>query len=284
MGRLLVFLFKYRTFFLFLLLELICIPLIVSNNDYQRSVYINSASNLIGVINEKTNNINEYLELRSVNRKLAEENEQLRILLKAATGLSSSNLLDSHHYTILADPADTMHYIVRAAEIIKNDIHHTSNFFMINKGAKDGIRPEMGVVNSFGVVGKIRAVSKNYAQGISLLNIRNTFSAKHWNSGRIGTVQWDGKNPKIAQLLFITPDVKVQRGDTVVTSSYNAIFPKNMMIGIVKNVTPGKENTYLDINISLSADFGKLSYVYVIENIHKHEQDSLHIAKPAHLQ
>ena len=281
MGQLLAFLVKYRAFFLFLFLELICIWLIVSNNDYQRSAYINSSSSLIGSINETSDNVSEYLGLKRVNRELAEENARLRALLLATKMSPLDSLID---YMIPADSTDTMEYVVRAAEIIRNDIHQTSNFFMINKGAKDGIKPEMGVVSSFGIIGKIRSVSKNYAQGISLLNTRNSFSAKHQNSGRIGTVQWDGRDPKLAQLLFITPDVNVQKGDTVVTSSYNAIFPKDLLIGIVEDVVPDANNTYLNIDLLLSVDFGKLSYVYVIENIRKPEQDSLSNANPLNLQ
>lgn len=281
MGQLLAFLVKYRAFFLFLFLELICIWLIVSNNDYQRSAYINSSSSLIGSINETSDNVGEYLGLKRVNRELAEENARLRALLLATTGNPIDSLAD---YSVPTDSTDTIQYVVRAAEIIRNDIHQTNNFFMINKGSRDGIQPEMGVVNTFGIVGKIRSVSRNYATGISLLNTRNSFSAKHQISGRIGTVQWDGRDPKVAQLLFITPDVNVQKGDTVVTSSYNAIFPKDLMIGIVKNVAPDANNTYLNIDVSLGADFGKLSYVYVIENIRKPEQDSLSNANPLDLQ
>ncbi len=74
MGQLLAFLVKYRAFFIFLFLELICISLIVSNNDYQRSAYLKSSSSLIGSITESSDNIGEYFGLKRVNRELAEEN------------------------------------------------------------------------------------------------------------------------------------------------------------------------------------------------------------------
>lgn len=272
MGQLLAFLVKYRAFFTFLFLELVCIWLIVSNNDYQRSAYINSSSNIIGSINETSDNIGDYFGLRRVNRELAEENAKLRaqLLMNSQTPLDSLS-----HFSIEADSADTMQYLLTSAEVESNSIRNANNFFMINKGSDHGIKPEMGVINTFGVVGKIRSVSKNYSSGISLLNTRNSFSAKHQSSGRNGTIQWDGRDPKVAQLLYITPDVIVQVGDTIVTSSYNAIFPKNMMIGTIKNSTIDANNAYLNIDITLSVDFGRLSYVYVIENIRKPEQDSL---------
>lgn len=277
MGQLLAFLVKYRAFFIFLFLEVICISLIVSNNDYQRSAYLKSSSSLIGSITESSDNVSEYFGLKRVNRELAEENARLRELLLANPKAVPDSL---GSYTIEADTADSMEYLLRSAEIVRNDIRQANNFFMINKGSKDGIRAEMGVVSPSGVVGKIRSVSRNYSEGISLLNTRNSFSAKHKSSNRIGTVQWDGLDPKIAKLLFITPDVNMQMGDTIVTSSFNAIFPKELIIGTVKSSQRDANNTYLNIDIALSVDFGKLSYVYVIENVRKAEQDSLSNSNP----
>lgn len=277
MGQLLAFLVKYRAFFIFLFLELICISLIVSNNDYQRSVYLKSSNGLIGSITESSDNIGEYFGLRRVNRELADENARLREMLLSRPGISIDSL---SNYTIESDSTDSLEYRLRSAEIVRNNIRLANNFFMINKGTKDGIKAEMGVVSPSGVVGKIRYASRNYAEGISLLNTRNSFSAKHKNSDRIGTVQWDGVDPKVAKLLFITPDVNIQVGDTIVTSSFNAVFPKNLIIGTVRQSERDANNTYLDIDIDLSVDFGRLSYVYVIENIRKPEQDSLSNINP----
>ncbi|OEK02523.1 rod shape-determining protein MreC [Roseivirga sp. 4D4] len=281
MGQLLAFLVKYRAFFIFLFLELICISLIVSNNDYQRSAYLKSSNGLIGSITESSDNIGEYFGLRRVNRELAEENARLRELLLSKPGISIDSL---SNYTIESDSTDSLEYVLRSAEIVRNNIRMANNFFMINKGTKDGIKAEMGVVSPSGVVGKIRYASKNYAEGISLLNTRNSFSAKHKNSDRIGTVQWDGVDPKVAKLLFITPDVNMQVGDTIVTSSFNAVFPKNLIIGTVKSSQRDANNTYLDVDVDLSVDFGRLSYVYVIENIRKPEQDSLSNTNPLDIQ
>jgi len=277
MGQLLAFLVKYRAFFIFLFLELICISLIVSNNDYQRSAYLKSSNGLIGSITESSDNIGEYFGLRRVNRELADENARLREMLLSRPGISIDSL---SNYTIESDSTDSLEYRLRSAEIVRNNIRLANNFFMINKGTKDGIKAEMGVVSPSGVVGKIRYATLNYAEGISLLNTRNSFSAKHKNSDRIGTVQWDGVDPKVAKLLFITPDVNIQVGDTIVTSSFNAVFPKNLIIGTVRQSERDANNTYLDIDIDLSVDFGRLSYVYVIENIRKPEQDSLSNINP----
>ncbi|GHE53705.1 cell shape-determining protein MreC [Roseivirga thermotolerans] len=228
----------------------------------------------VGTINESTGNISEYFSLKKTNQQLAEENARLRSLLLSLEPLPTDSLAGN---LIPVDSADTtaLSFELITAEIIRNDIRSTKNFFMINKGAKDGIEEGMGVINSLGVVGKIRGVSKEFSEGISLLNIKNPTSVKHQPSGRMGTVLWEGVNPKTARLLYLTPDVPVEPGDTIVTSGYNAIFPKEIMVGTVRSSEPDKNNTYLNIEIDLSVDFGSLSFVYIIKNHKKPEQDSL---------
>lgn len=272
MGQLLSFLYRFRAFFTFLLFELICIWLIVRHNDYQRSSFANATSDLVGSVNETSDNITDYFKLRKVNKELAAENARLRSLVLSQEPLPTDSLST---LILETDTTDSVHYQLIPAEVVRNSIRNTNNFFMLNKGSKDGIKAGMGVINSAGVVGKIRGVSKNYSEGISLLNTRNPVSAKHLRSGRMGTVLWTGTNPEVAQLQFITPDVEVMPGDSVVTSSYNSIFPKDVMIGTVLTSEPDKNNTYLNISIDLEVAFGSLSYVYVVENIYKQEQDSL---------
>lgn len=282
MRQLLAFLVKYRAFLLFLLLETFCVWLIVQNNDYQRSAFTNSSSQLVGSINQTSKNVGDYFRLGKVNEELAAENARLKALLfSEETVVPLDSMLSQE---IDKDTTDRIQYILMPAEIIRNEIHLANNFFMINKGAESGIEPGMGVINSFGVVGTIRSVSENFAEGISLLNTRNKVSVLHKNSGRLGTVLWDGRDPKKAPLLYVTPDIQPQKGDSIVTSSYNAVFPKEVLIGTVEEVTRDENNTYLQIRVNLSVDFAKLSYVYVIKNELKVEQDSLMNLIPIDLQ
>ena len=253
--------------------------MIVGNNDYQRTAFINGASGFIGSVNKTSNSIGDYFELSRVNEELAEENARLREQLLSQQR-TKVQLDSAEQVTIATDSTDTVQYILRQAEVVQNSIRNANNFFMINKGSRDSIKPDMGVVNSFGVVGKIRSVSERFAQGVSVLNTKNPISVKHAPSGRVGTLQWGGTDPKFSDLIYITPDVSVQIGDTIVTSSYNAIFPKEMMVGTVASVSEDSNRTYLQIQVELSVDYGRLSYVYVIENQHKAELDSLVESNP----
>ena len=67
----------------------------------------------------------------------------------------------------------------------------------------------------------------------------------------------------------------VEPGQEIVTSGYNAVFPEGIPIGKVKEVSQGNETNYLDITITLGADFSKLNFVYLVKNDLREEIDSL---------
>jgi rod shape-determining protein MreC len=73
---------------------------------------------------------------------------------------------------------------------------------------------------------------------------------------------------------------KVVKGDTVVTSDYNAVFPPNIPIGIVAKVGVEKDDTFHDIKVMLFTQFSTLKYVYVIKNRLANQQASLEASKP----
>jgi len=78
-------------------------------------------------------------------------------------------------------------------------------------------------------------------------------------------------NSTTATLEEIPKHVPVKEGDTVVTSGYSQLFPRNIMIGVVKKVKSYPDKTFLDVTVSLSTDFGNLGYVYIARNLRKQE-------------
>jgi rod shape-determining protein MreC len=73
---------------------------------------------------------------------------------------------------------------------------------------------------------------------------------------------------------------KVVKGDTIVTSDYNAVYPPNVPIGIVAKVGLQDDGTFHDIRVMLLTRFSTLRYVYVIENKFAGQQAKLEQAKP----
>jgi rod shape-determining protein MreC len=110
---------------------------------------------------------------------------------------------------------------------------------------------------------------------MSLLNIDMMVSASIKRTGHFGSIQWDGRDPEIVNLKFIPPHVKPVKGDTIVTSGYNAIFPEGIVIGVIDDVKLADAALFYELDVKLMQDFRKLSFVTVVKSQLKQEQDSL---------
>ena len=272
MERLLNFVYQYRAFFTFLLLELICAWMIVENNQYQSTKFFNSsnklAANLIGI----SQGVREYFSLRVINADLAEENAKLR------TQLEKRN---QSLYTLgvreIKDPAIINRFEYVSAKVVNNSTALFKNYITINQGRNAGIEPGMAVISSDGVVGKVKSVSDHYSVLISLLNIDENVSSVIKRTQHFGTAKWDGTNPRIINLMYVPRHVQPLAGDTIVTSGYNAIFPAGVLVGVIKEVNLKEEALFYDIKVELAQDFGKLAFVEIVKSNLKNERDSLEI-------
>lgn len=269
MQRILLFLYKIRAFLLFVLLEVIAIWMIASNNSQQGAAFFNSSNQFIGSMLGAQNDVVEYFSLSSVNKSLVDKNAELLTELEKLRQPADSIFikLDS----VLAST-----FQFKGAKVINNSLRLSQNHLTINKGSNHGIKQGMGVFNEEGVVGRVRSVSNNYASIISLLHTELLISSKIKSNDVFGSTKWDGRNPKMAKLMYVPRHVVVELGDKIVTSGYNAIFPEGIPIGTVVDIKPGPETNYLDITIELATDFSKISYVYLVENFQQQELDSLY--------
>jgi len=270
MERLFYFLYRYRAFFTFLLLEVFCAWLIIENNQYQGAKFFNSSNSFVAGLNSFSQDVREYFLLRETNRMLAEENAALRNTLDQRT-----QVLNSTGITHPVDSSIIKRFSYVSAKVVNNSVHRFTNFLTIDKGSNEGLESGMAVINGAGIVGKIKTVSKHYSVVTSVLNKDVMISALLKSSGYYGTIQWDGYNPDIVQFKFIPRHVKPVVGDTIVTSGYNAVFPPGLMIGIIADVHLPDEALFYDLNVKLSQDFRRLAYVEVVKSNLKVEQDSL---------
>jgi rod shape-determining protein MreC len=276
MERLLLFVYQYRAFFTFLVLELFCGWLIVENNAYQGSKFFNSSNGLVAAMNGFSQSVRDYFMLSEVNRVLAEENADLkrRVLGRPSTAIPPQFVITDSTFTGQPD-STAVKYEFISAKVVNNHVDMVKNFITIDKGEDAGIEAGMAVISPLGVVGKVKLVSKHYGVVTSVLHVDVMLSAVLKRTDHFGTIRWDGKDPDIVDFRYIPPHANPTVGDTVVTSGFNAVFPEGIMVGIVNEVELSKEALFYDIRVKLSQDFRKLSFVTVVKNHMQHEQDSL---------
>ncbi len=264
MRNLLNYLLKYHFFILFILIETLSVYLVIQHNPYHNAKFYHLANNISGFFNTRFNRLGEYFHLKEINQELALENMRLRNQCKGALLKKGESRTLKEEYQF--------EYIL--AEVINNSVNKLHNHITIDKGINDGIKQEMGLISPDGVIGVTNHVSNNFSTAISLLNPKLKVSAKIKNNDYYGSVVWDGKKPRQALLKEIPYHVKINIGDTVITSGYSAIFPEGILIGHITNYNIKSGNFY-DIQLKLAADFHQIKYVYIVQNPLKEEKDSL---------
>lgn len=269
MLRILQFLYSLRSFLLFVLLEVLAIWLLVANNSPQGAAFFNSSTSIVGSILETQSDVRDFFSLAEANEALVGENSRLMEQLKSLK-------TDPDSVELSLDSALSSQFEFLGARVISNSLRYAQNHLTLNKGSEQGVKPGMGIFNESGVVGRVKSVSKNYSVGISLLNNDLLISSIIKSTGDFGSINWDGKNSQTAKLLYVPRHVKAQIGDTIVTSGYSAVFPRNINIGVISNVIQSGDPNYLDIEVALTTDFSKVSYVYLVENTEIEELDSLY--------
>lgn len=277
MQTLLQLFIRNGSFVLFILLEVISFYLVVSFNDRQAGIFSNTTNIIGGNVMDKRNKITRYIHLSEKTDSLANENSRLytELLNSKMVRVPYRDTFFITHIDSLKGKITVPQYKFVAAEVINNTLTGRSNWLTINRGSRQGIKPNMGVLCTDGLVGIVRYVSEDFAIVMSLLHRQTKVSASLKRQGFFGSLVWEGGDLRVMNLHDIPKHVNLTIGDTIITSGYSSMFPKGIMVGsIIGYVQPPGSNFY-DITVQLSHDMGNTHYVYLVENIYAPQIEQL---------
>lgn len=274
MKNLLNFLIKYNYWFLFILLEVISFTLLFRFNHYQSSVFFTSSNRIVGKVYEISGGITSYFHLKSVNTELLDKNLYLEQQVTSLQKALIASGMDSTQIDLLKDSVFNGYTILKA-EVINNSLNKTDNYITLNRGLKDGVHSEMGVVNGSGVVGIVYMASPHYSIVIPILNSKSSISCKIKNTDFFGYLKWQEGDSEFAYVKDLPRHAKFSLGDSIITSGYSAVFPPGIMIGTIDNMFDSHDGLSYLLKIKLSTNFGKLSDVRVIAKHMQSEQSDL---------
>jgi rod shape-determining protein MreC len=267
MQQIFNFIIKNSNRLLFLLLLGISLSLTIQSHSFHKSKVISSANFFTGGIYERVNKIDEYFNLKTQNDVLAQENARLKSLLFNTKDTAGIPKIDTIRGVKKTD--------IIVSKVIRNSYSVFENYLTIDKGSRSGIKPDMGVINSAGIIGIVDDTSENYATVISILNVKSQINAKIKKSNHFGSLIWNGKNTGYVQLIDVPRLASVRKGDTIVTGAQSVIFPENIGIGTIDKIYVDNQTNYYTLNIKLFNDMTSLGHVYVIKNKDKAEIISL---------
>ena len=280
MQQIIDFIIRKKDVVVYLILLLFSLLLIINSNYFHKSKILLFSNSITNYTFDKFSFFNEYFELKKINSSLIDENLFLKSRLEK---VSNNNNIDSLKNVI---------FKYKNAKVISNNLSSFKNHLIINKGADDGLKNEMGIINSTGIVGIINRTSKNYSSVMSILNIETKINAKVKRTSHFGTLEWDGLSNNYLLLNDIPETADIKVGDSIITGGMSLIFPEGINVGVVSevinknkhndslsrlNTNNGKyldmefRENYLNIEVKLHTNMNNLNNVYVIESLNREE-------------
>ena len=205
-----------------------------------------------------------YVDLRHVrqqNKDLQQTVDRLRLeqaslLEDAKQGQRLQALLDFQHRYI---------YSTVAAQAIGSSGSDQSRVFYLDKGANDGLKPDMAVITANGIVGKVRDVFPHTAQ-VLMVNDQTSGAGVILETTRIRGILTGNASGQL-EIVGILADERIKPGENVLTAGGDLIFPRGLPVGVVDKVVRDPErDAFIDIFVKPSGNLDRLDEVLVITN------------------
>jgi rod shape-determining protein MreC len=197
-------------------------------------------------------------DLREQNESLQDENTRLRLE-------QASLAEDAREGQRLREMLDfRAAYIDKTvpAQVIGTSGTDLAHVIYIDRGAKDGIRPQMPVITPDGVVGKVKNVFPGTSQ-VLLISDQTSGAGVMLQTTRIRGVM-KGNVAGQPQMINISPDERIQPGEVVLTSGGDQVYPRGLPVGVVEKVVPDPDTSYVNVVVKPNANLSKLEEVMVI--------------------
>lgn len=275
---------RFWNIILFLILEIISLSMISKTRNMQGMDIVSSSNAVVGFVYRKQNDVVYYFQLKRMNDSLLAENTLLRNQMAGKSNIDTFRDAIAHIPVTVKDTTSRKdstgarivetgkvkviryaqyHYI--PARVINNSISNDRiNYLTINRGSADGVKKEMAVVTSSGIVGRVANVSEHLASVASVLSDRKVSSKLGDGTSGFFTI-WNPGSPDYVTAEKVPVYTKVKRGDSIFTTGYS-FFPENILIGTVSRVDTVKSTNSKNLKVRLSTNFRNLQYVYVVED------------------
>ena len=155
-------------------------------------------------------------------------------------------------------------FSVVPANVLSDVGSHTMSSFTVDQGSDDGVELLSGVVDAQAqLVGKVVALSPSTAL-VQLVNDKNfRVSVRELRSRDVGILSYTLNKGYVIQ--DVPKNAKVIAGDSVVTSGFSDIFPENIFVGWVSDISPVVEDYVKSVQVDLATDFNRLEEVFILK-------------------
>ena len=260
MYRIVELIVRYKEYVATMVLTIVCLLLIAGSDDSRIRNFRTISVGIIASVQSAFDWVPNPWDLETENKALRELNRDLSLeaMQLRDAGVKVESLREMLEFREKAP----MKLI--AAEVVGKPTVQLRNYITIDRGSEDGIEIGMPVITPAGLVGRIVGMSPKNAIAILIINADSRIAARTLSTRNSGILVWD-KEERL--LLQNVPAVMTQHsGDTVITSGLSSLYPEDIVIGFVDEVTEEQGTLYHRIVVRPAVNFNTLEEVFVVLN------------------
>ena len=250
-----------------ILIIVLGILIVLSLNFFQGEVkgfFYSTSSSIQKTLRQTGDNVSDFFEGIFSGKSLKKENEVLKLRIQEllAEKISLQEFKEENQtLRNILEIGLQKDFRLALAEVINKDIDQDS--ILINQGLKDGLSEGMPVITQERVLlGKITEVYKDFARLSLISNKGSSFDAEIPDRDASGVIK--GKGGFQIDLDLVSQDKEVEKGDLVVSASLGGIYPKGLLIGLIKEVERSDIKPFYQIEVSPFFDLKEIDRVLVI--------------------
>ncbi len=149
------------------------------------------------------------------------------------------------------------------AQVIMHDLTGWFQTLMIDKGFRDGIAPDMPVVNDEGVIGRVLDVSDRHSRVLLITDQGSSVDAIDQRNRVRGILS--GKDANGCLLKYVRGNLDIKEGDLIITSGKDGIYPKGLRLGVVQAAYKDPVDLFQKIDIKPLVRMSALEEVFIIK-------------------
>lgn len=203
-----------------------------------------------------------YVDLRHVRKQNSDLQQQItRMRIEQAA--IAEDALEGRRLQAMLGFRETYVGLTVAAQVIGDSGSDQTRVLTIDKGSRDGLRPDMPVITQDGIVGKLRDVFPTTSQVLEI-NDQSSGAGVILESTRIRGIL-RGTIAGRVQIGNLTADSRIKPGEHVLTSGGDQVYPRGLPVGIIESIGPDPDHQpYTEILIRPAVNLDRVEEVLVI--------------------
>jgi rod shape-determining protein MreC len=196
---------------------------------------------------------------------LRAENEQLRDEVRVLSRQQQEYLTllrENREIKRLLGLSERLQLSTIGAEVIGESPSNFEYSVVINRGADDGLQPDMPVIGPEGLVGRVARVSGSSAIVLLIIDPESAVGVRLAASGETGVLV--GRREHDLRLDLVDPGTTVRPGEPVETSGLGGIFPAGIPVGVVSVATGDPSSLVKQVFVRPNVDFSRYPLLAVV--------------------